>query len=102
MYRFAGGWLDELAVGMGYRYKHGYDGTMRGAYVGPDYFFDDVHVLDLSIDLPLSRLGGSREWTLQLAVKNLFDREYFESNRHYYQCFTGEPRTFEAALRGRF
>ena len=102
MYRFTRGWLDELALGLGYRYKHGYDGTMRGAYVGPDYFFDDVHVIDLSLDVPLSRFGGSPDWNVQLAIRNLLDRDYFESNRHYYQCFTGEPRTFEVALRGRF
>ena len=52
--------------------------------------------------MPFSRFGGSPEWNVQLAVRNLLDRDYFESNRHYYQCFTGEPRTFEIALRGRF
>ncbi len=102
MYRFTSGWLEEFALGLGYRYKHGYDGTMRGEYVGPDYFFDDIHVIDLSLDVPFSRFGGSPEWNVQLAVRNLLDRDYFESNRHYYQCFTGEPRTFEIALRGRF
>ncbi len=75
---------------------------MLGRYVSDDYFFNDVHVIDLSCNLPLSRLGGSDRWLLEFAVKNLFNKHYFESNRHYYQCFPGDPRTFEVALRGSF
>lgn len=102
MYRLSEGKLKDVAFGMGYRYKHGYDGTMRGEYVSPDYYFDDVHVFDCSVDVPMSKIGGSKDWTLQVAVKNIFGADYFESNRHYYQCFPGDPRTFEVALRGRF
>lgn len=102
MYRFASGWLDDVGVGLGYRYKHGYDGTMVGRYVSPDYYFDDVHVFDVSCDVPLARFGGSDGWALQLGVKNVFDSDYFESNRHYYQCFPGEPRTFEVGVSGKF
>ena len=75
---------------------------MRGEYVGPDYAFDAAHVFDVSMDVPLSKFGGSADWTVQFAVKNVFDETYFASNRHYYQCFPGDPRMFEIALRGRF
>jgi len=102
MYRLSEGKLKDVAFGMGYRYKHGYDGTMRGEYVSSDYYFDDVHVFDCSVDVPMSKFGGSKDWTLQVAVKNIFDADYFESNRHYYQCFAGDPRTLEVGLRGRF
>lgn len=101
-YSIPGGLLNGLTLGAGYRFKHGYDGTMRGEYVSSDYYFDDVHVFDFSVQAPMSKFGLSGDWTLQLALKNAFNEEYFESNRHYYQCFTGEPRTVEIALRGRF
>ena len=31
-----------------------------------------------------------------------FGEKYFETSRHYYECFVGEPRTFEIGIRGRF
>ncbi|MGI5869872.1 MAG: TonB-dependent siderophore receptor [Kiritimatiellia bacterium] len=102
LYRIAEGKLRDVAFGLGYRFRDGYDGTMRGEYVGPDYEFDAAHVFDASMDVPLSTFGGSADWTVQFAVKNVFDEAYFASNRHYYQCFTGDPRMFEIALRGRF
>jgi len=101
-YRVSRGVLRDLAFGLGYRYQHDYDGTFRGAYVGPDYMFEAVHVLDASIDIPLTAFGGASGWTVQVGVKNILDTDYFESNRHYYHCFPGEPRTLELALRGRF
>ncbi|NLE40994.1 MAG: TonB-dependent receptor [Lentisphaerae bacterium] len=102
LYRLSGGRLQDVAFGLGYRFRDGYDGTMRGEYVGPDYAFDAAHVFDVSMDVPLSKFGGSADWTVQFAVKNVFDETYFASNRHYYQCFPGDPRMFEIALRGRF
>ncbi len=39
---------------------------------------------------------------LSFAVNNIFDERYIESNRHYYQCFPGDPRTFELALQASF
>ena len=102
MYRVLEGPFADVAFGLGYRYKHGYDGTTQGNYVSPDYYFDDIHVLDASVELPLAKLGGAKDWALQFAVKNIFDKNYFESNRHYYQGFPGDPRTYEIALRGRF
>lgn len=102
MYRVASGALSDVALGMGYRYKHKYDGTMLGRYVSDDYFFNTIHVFDASVEVPFSKLGGSGDWSLQLALKNIFDKNYFESNRHYYQCFPGDPRTLEVAVRGRF
>lgn len=101
-YSIPEGFFKDITLGTGYRYKDGYNGTMRGEYVSPDYYFDDIHVFDLSVQAPMSKFGMSEGWTLRVSVKNVFDEDYFESNRHYYQCFTGEPRTVEIALRGRF
>ena len=91
-----------MVFGFGYRYRHRYSATMLGSYVGPDYYIDDSHVFDCSADLPLTKFGGPDNVILSLAVKNIFDERYIESNRHYYQCFPGEPRTFELAMKATF
>ena len=96
------GVLNDIVTGFGYRYRHKYFTTMQGNYIGDDFYIDDSHVFDCSLDIPLRTFGGSETFTLSLALKNVFNEKYIESNRHYYQCFTGEPRTFEIALRGRF
>ncbi|HRR34680.1 MAG TPA: TonB-dependent receptor [Kiritimatiellia bacterium] len=101
-YRLEQGPLRGVVLGLGYRYRHRYDATMRGAYVSKEHFIDDWHVFDCSADVPLSTFGGPKNVTLSLAVKNIFDERYIESNRHYYQCFPGDPRTFEIALQASF
>ncbi|MDD4622907.1 MAG: TonB-dependent receptor, partial [Kiritimatiellae bacterium] len=70
--------------------------------VGDDFYIDDSHVFDCSADIPLRKFGGPKNVTLSLALKNIFDERYIESNRHYYQGFPGEPRTLELALQAKF
>ena len=101
-YRLTRGPLNDVVLGVGYRYRHKFYTTMRGAYISEEHFIGDAHVFDCSADVPLSKFGGSRNVTLSLAVKNIFDERYIESNRHYYQCFPGDPRTFEIALQAKF
>jgi outer membrane receptor protein involved in Fe transport len=101
-YRIASGPLDDIVLGFGYRYRHKYYSTIRGGYISEDFFIDDSHVFDCSADIPLHKFGGPKNVTLSLAVKNIFDEQYVESNRHYYQCFPGDPRTFELALQAKF
>ena len=101
-YRIKRGTLGDVVLGFGYRYRHTYFTTMRGGYISEDYYIDDSHVFDCSADVPLSKFGGSKNVIVTLAVKNIFDEAYIESNRHYYQCFPGDPRTFEIALQAKF
>ncbi len=89
-------------LGFGYRYRHKSLHTMRGSYIGENFYSDESHVFDCSADIPLRKFGGPKNVTLSLAVKNIFDEQYIESNRHYYQCFAGDPRTFEIALQAKF
>ena len=54
------------------------------------------HVLDPVTERAL------RECPYCMAVRNVLGEKYFETSRHYYECFVGEPRTFEIGIRGRF
>jgi len=101
-YRILEGPFDDIVLGFGYRYRHKYYETMQGNYIGDDFFIDPSHVFDCSADIPLRKFGGPKNVSLSLAVKNIFDEEYIESNRHYYQCFPGDPRTFEIGLQAKF
>ena len=101
-YRIVHGPLDDIVLGFGYRYRHKYMETMTGSFIGEDYYIGDSHVFDCSTDIPLRKFGGPKNVTLSLAVKNIFDEQFIESNRHYYQCFPGDPRTFEIALQAKF
>ncbi len=101
-YRIETGPLDDVVLGFGYRYRHKSLHTMRGSYIGENFYSDESHVFDCSADIPLRKFGGPKNVTLSLAVKNIFDEQYIESNRHYYQCFAGDPRTFEIALQAKF
>ncbi len=101
-YRISSGLLDDVVLGLAYRYRAGYDGTFRGEYVGEDYFFKENHVVDCSVSSSLKAFGGPKDWTLTAGVKNIFDERYVESNRHYYQAFPGDPRVFEIAINGAF
>ena len=101
-YRIPGGWLEDVVLGLGWRYRTKSYATMRGAYVDDNLRFDPSSVFDVSATVPFSVFGGSRDWALTLGIRNLFDEKYFESARHYYECLAGEPRTFEIGLRGTF
>jgi iron complex outermembrane receptor protein len=101
-YRIAGGPLNDIVLGLGYRYRDRYFSTIRGSYISDDFYIEESHVFDCSADIPLHKFGGPKDVTLSLAVKNIFGEEYIESNRHYYQCFPGDPRTFEVALSAKF
>ena len=101
-YRIPGGALEDVVLGFGWRYRTKSYATMRGAYVDENLHFDESSVFDVNATVPFSVFGGSRDWALTLGVRNLFDEDYFESARHYYECLAGEPRTFEIGLRGTF
>ncbi|MDR2848966.1 MAG: TonB-dependent receptor, partial [Verrucomicrobiota bacterium] len=101
-YRIERGPLSDCVAGAAYRYRHKYMTTIRGGYIGEDFYVDDSHVFDCSLDVPFSKFGGSKNVTASFGIKNIFGEKYIESNRHYYQCFPGEPRTFEIALRAAF
>ena len=71
-----------------------YDGCNTSSYR-----FDQSHIFNLNVSMPLLKFGGSDKWILTFGVRNLFGEKYFESARHYYECFMGEPRTFEIGIR---
>ncbi len=101
-YRFTRGWMEDVVVGGCYRFRSKSYGTMRGAFVDENIFYAPSHVVDLSVSMPLSKFGGSKDWTLSFGVRNLTGEKYFESARHFYESLAGEPRTFEIGIRGRF
>lgn len=101
-YRITSGPLSGIVAGFGYRFRSTSYATMRGAYVHKNLRFNPSHVFDMNISIPFSKFGGSDTWLLMLGVRNLFGEKYFESSRHYYECFVGEPRTFEIGVRGKF
>ena len=82
--------------------------TMRGQYVNDNLYFKPSHIFDVNASIPLakflpsSQADWSDKWFLTLGVRNLFGEKYFETSRHYYECFVGEPRMFEVGLRGKF
>ena len=94
--------LRDVVVGGGYRFRSKSYGTMRGQFVNKNVFLAPSHVFDINVSMPLSKFGGSENWTLTLGVRNLFGEKYFESARHWYESLVGEPRTFEIGLRARF
>ncbi len=94
--------IEDIVVGLGYRYRSMSYATMRGEYVNENLRFDPSHVFDVNMSVPLSKFGWRDDWFLTLGVRNLFDERYFDTSRHYYECFAGDPRTFEIGLRGKF
>ena len=94
--------VDDVVVGAGYRFRSKSYATMRGAYVNENLYFDQSHVFDVNVSIPLSKFGWRDDWFLTLGIRNLLGEKYFDTSRHYYECFAGEPRTFEIGLRGRF
>ena len=94
--------IEDVVVGGGYRFRSESYATMRGAFVDDNLYFNPSHVFDVNLSVPFSKVGGSDSWFLTLGVRNLFGEKYFDTSRHYYECFVGEPRTFEIGVRGRF
>ena len=100
--------IEDIVVGMGYRFRSMSYATMRGSYVDENLRFDPSHVFDVNMSvpfakfLPSSQSGWADRWFVTFAVRNLFDERYFDTSRHYYECFVGEPRTFEIGIRGSF
>lgn len=94
--------IEDIVVGLGYRYRSMSYATMRGEYVNENLRFDPSHVFDVNMSVPLSKFGWCDDWFLTLGVRNLFDARYFDTSRHFYECFAGDPRTFEIGLRGKF
>ena len=104
------GWdlIEDIVVGMGYRFRSMSYATMRGSYVNENLYFDPSHVFDINMSVPFAKFLPSSEsdwadkWFVTFAVRNLFGERYFDTSRHYYECFVGEPRTFEIGVRGNF
>ena len=104
------GWdlIEDIVVGMGYRFRSMSYATMRGSYVNENLYFDPSHVFDINMSAPFAKFLPSSEsdwadkWFVTFAVRNLFGERYFDTSRHYYECFVGEPRTFEIGVRGNF
>ncbi len=94
--------IDDIVIGGGYRFRSKSYACFRGSYVNENLYFDPSHVFDINMAIPFKKFGGWDDWYLTLGVRNLFDARYFENSRHYYECFVGEPRTFEIGLRGKF
>ena len=94
--------VEDVVVGFGYRFRSKSYATMRGAYVNENLYFDPSHVFDVNASVPFAKFGGPDDWYLTLGVRNLLDERYFDTSRHFYECFAGDPRTFEIGLRGKF
>ena len=101
-YRISSGPFEDIVIGGNYRYRSRSYGTMRGAYVSENLFYNPSHIFDINMSMPFSKFGGSKNWTLTLGIRNLFGEKYFESARHWYEALAGEPRTFEIGVRAKF
>jgi len=95
-------WIEDVVVGLGYRYRSMSYACFRGSFVDENLHFNSSHVFDVNMSVPFKKFGGPEDWYLTLGVRNLFDERYFDTSRHFYECFAGDPRTFEIGLRGRF
>lgn len=101
-YRISDGPLEDVVLGGGVRFRSMSYATFRGAYRDENLRFDPSYLVDLNVSAPLSKFGGPDNWTLSLGVRNLLGEKYFDTSRHFYECFAGEPRTFEIGVRARF
>jgi len=93
--------IDGTVLGFGYRFRDAFDQTTRGLYQGPDYRVSSYNVFDASVEWPLPKSWHLGDASISFALKNIFNQRYVESARNM-QCFIGDPRTFELALRFRF
>ena len=100
--------IEDVVVGMGYRFRSMSYATMRGSYVNENLYFNPSHVFDINMSVPFAKFLPSSQsewadkWFVTFAVRNLFNERYFDTSRHYYECFVGEPRMFEIGVRGSF
>ena len=101
-YRVSSGPLADVVFGCGFRFRSMSHACVRGVYQDWNLRFDPSYLFDVNCSIPLSKFGGSENWTLTLGVRNLFGEKYFDTARHYYECLVGEPRTFEIGVRARF
>jgi len=101
-YRFSSGWLEDVSVGGGFRFRSMSYACFRGQYKDKNLRFDPSYLLDLNCSMPLSKFGGLEEWILSFGIRNVLGEKYFDTTRHYYECLAGEPRTFELGLRASF
>ncbi len=98
-YRIPRGFLENLRVGLGWRYQSKTYTTFRGKYVGDDFTIDEAHVFDANLEYPLDAcFGDSVDARIQFGVKNIFDKEYVESARHGTENFAGRSRTLTCNL----
>ncbi len=100
--------IEELfngtVVGFGYRFRDSWLQTEQGRPVKLDperYRIESANVFDFSVEIPIPKGWFFGESSFSFAIKNIFDDRYIESARNL-QCFPGDPRTFELALRCRF
>ena len=95
-------WVEDVVVSLGYRYKSMAYGCMRGTYQHEEFHWNASHVFDVNVTIPFLKFGGPEGWYLTLGIRNLFNENYIDTSRHWYECFVGDPRTFEIGIRGKF
>ena len=93
---------EDVVVSLGYRYKSMAYGCMRGTYQHEEFHWNASHVFDVNVTIPFLKFGGPEGWYLTLGIRNLFNENYIDTSRHWYECFVGDPRTFEIGIRGKF
>lgn len=102
-YRIPGGPLKGLQTGIGLRARSKTYTTFRGGWLGEEYKIDPSAVVDIACDYPFPWTGAKRnDLRLAFGVKNLFDKEYVESNRHGTENFPGQPITGWVRLNAAF
>ena len=73
-YRFDGcDLLRDVVIGGSYRFRSKSFATMRGEFADENLYFSPSHVFDMFVSMPLSKFGGSDNWTLTLGIRNLLD-----------------------------
>jgi outer membrane receptor protein involved in Fe transport len=102
-YRLPSTFLKGLRASIGYRYVSKRYTTFRGQYISDQYTIDPYHVVDLAFEYPLKFFSGqTMETRLEFGIKNIFDEEYVESNRHGTENFPGQPRVCWSRLSAAF
>lgn len=99
---------ESLRVSLGYRFSAKYFATFRGEKITTvpnqqkDYTIPSFNVFDLVLELPIAATDWSPACAVRFGIYNVFDEKYVASSRHAAQCFPGEPRSFEIALKMSF
>ena len=100
-YRIPSGAFEGLKGGIGYRFASKYCTTFRGIYINDQYMIDPYHVVDVSAEYPIKLKWLSEKkisTKIEAGVKNVFNAEYVESNRHGTENFPGQPRILWARM----